>query len=208
MPQPALKILYPKGVTQEEVGAALKGVKDRFSSFGLMCEAAIVGPGRTGSVPARDVYSGEKLVTLITSDSPLIMALDLHGDTIMGAFRTKSVFGLGITGRQLHQMPENESGKAEPRIGSSYTGRSGIISIFKIRTFPEDERVKAIGIASAHEIGHILGRNGHCENPVCLMGENHDTEDFLVRFVRQTRELCDECGRTIERSIISFGRHG
>lgn len=202
---PTLRILYPKGVSQEQADAALKGVSERFARFGLMCEAAQVGMRRGESIKARDVYAGEQLVSLVTMESPVISAYDLHCESFIGSLHSKRVFGLGITDRPLRQMPETEYGRIAPVIGVAYPGRSGIVSISGFEALSDEEALKAIGIAAGHEAGHVLGRFGHCEKPDCVMGQNTDREDFIQRFVRQGRELCRDCARTINASVSSAG---
>ena len=136
-----------------------------------------------------------------------MQALDLHTETIMSAFREKSVFGLGITGQTLLQIPENGCGEAERMIGIAYPTRSAILSISLLKTLPEEERPRAIEIAAAHEAGHVLGRSGHCDNAGCIMRANEHFDDFVRMFVKQTCELCDDCARTISAFISSVGRH-
>jgi|GEM_PF-3388621 len=206
---PTLRILYPKGVTQAEVDAVLKGV-GRFSAFGLKCEAAMVGPKRGESIAARDVFSGEKLVDFITSDAsePLLLrVLDLHSETVMAAFRKKSVFGLAITDRPLIEMPETESEIAGKKIGIGYPKRGAIISIYALRTLPDDVRMEAMEIASAHEAGHVLNRQGHCKSAGCIMRGNERLDDFIQVFVRQTCDLCADCADKIRGFVSSVGCH-
>jgi len=203
--QPKLRILYSKGVDIQEIDAALKGAK-RFSEFGLMCEHALVGRKRKESYPARDVYAGEKIVKLIYSDGPLLRASDLNSETFIGARRTKSVFGLGITNRLILQTPESESGKPYESIEIACPGRSGIFSVFRLRTFPDQEHLRAMEILGTRMIGRIFGRNERCEDPECIMGGFTDANDFLYRFVRQPRDLCILCAQTISVFISSIGR--
>ncbi len=205
MTQPTLRVLHSNGISRIEADAAVRGV-NRFSSFGLKVDVASVWTGKDGAKSAGDVYSGKRLVELVTADAPIVQALDLHCENILAMFgKEKTVFGLGITNRNLLQMPDNSAGKASTILGTSYTGRSGIMSLFALKAFPDIE-IAAIEALAARVAGNILGVKGKCNTRGCLMGDYQDANDFVRRFARLARDLCDECSRTIQR-FITIGHH-
>lgn len=168
MAQPTLRILYPRGVTAAEVAAAMKGVQDRFSSFGVSCEAAMVGPKFGEARPVADVYAGERIADLITSHAPLFMPYELNRDTVLGEMRSKSVFGLGITTRPIRQLGADFRPIRDPVIGVANPERGGIVSLLSLRRVPAEFIGIAIEVSAAHEAGHVIGRRGHCDNAGAL----------------------------------------
>lgn len=193
-----LRILYPKGVSKAEVDIAQQGITKQFNRFGVVCETAQVGGWHWNSKPARSVYIGERLADLVNCDAPAARISDLSAETLMGAlrFRDKSVYGLGITDRPLARIQDIGSA-IYPVIGIASCGGGGIMSISGLRELNEQEKERAIEVAAAHMAGRVVGYREDCKNTGCIMGQSKNTDDFVQRFVRESRDFCDHCAHMI-----------
>ena len=193
-----MRILYPKSVSKTEADAAQQGITKHFSRFHVVCDSAQVGASYWNSKQARSVYIGEKLANLVNRDAPATSICDLSGDTVMGVlrFRQKQSFGLGITNQPL-TLIRGFGIRDHTVVGIACCSGGGIMSLSGLGELPEEERYRAIENAAAHVAGRVFGQRQVCGKSDCIMGQSR-TVDLVQRFVRETREFCNECAGMIQ----------
>jgi hypothetical protein len=188
-------LLYPNSIMRDEAAAALKGLQ-RFERYGVVCDSMQVGKNDREKV--RGIKRGERILDLITSEYSVVVHADLHRETIVGSFREKEIHGLGLTASPLDERYQMGMRiMSAPRIGISMPEGSGIASVHGFRYIAKE--LEAIELVAAHEMGHVLGRTGHCESKGCIMEVRSSTRetgrdrDFIERFVICARGFCHTC---------------
>jgi hypothetical protein len=197
-------LLYPKTIMRDEAAAAVKGLQ-RFERYGVVCDSIQVGKDDREKV--RGIKRGERILDLITSDYSVVVHADLHRETIFGSFREKEIHGLGLTASPLDERYQvGMRIMSAPRIGISMPEGSGIASVHGFRYIARE--LEAIELVAAHEMGHVLGRVGHCETKGCIMEVRSSTRaigrdrDFVERFVDCARRFCHVCESMMGSYII------
>jgi predicted Zn-dependent protease len=94
-------------------------------------------------------------------------------------------------------MLQKKPGDGENCLGVTITGLGGIISTDAFSGLDGLLLERAIAALALHEIGHVLGRKGHCENAECMMQKNTGYDDFMARFVMPGLDFCRDCQQMI-----------
>ncbi len=214
MKEVRVRLLYPASVKPEEVGAALRGM-ERFRTYGVLHDSA--GLRGNDKEALRGVSNGKTMKRLVTSPELVMSPVDLHVD-VVGMLFKRDIIPVGLTPVRMNELVGEEfSVKKEPRLGLSRGGIGAIVSLFKPRemeTASTDASVpvyrngmdsgialKSIELAVMHELGHVFGVQGHCENKGCLMQANENFADFIDRFVIPGVNFCRNCSSTISCAV-------
>lgn len=190
-----IQLIQNSQITKEESEAALRGIK-RFEKFGVQCES---------NTKISRVMMGRKITKIISQEST-ISNMDFK-PTVLDFLLDRKSIGLGLGPYPL--LLEIDNSKTESCIGVAKTGVGAVVSIFGIRnaqnffykgiSIDKKTAIEAIEIATAHEIGHVLGITEHCKN--CIMKENSCFRDFIENL---RSDLCKECFSKISRFCNSL----
>jgi hypothetical protein len=196
------RLIYPSTIAQKDAEAAMAGMAS-FEGFGVHCEGICVRDKDIKKV--RDVLRGEELFSLVIAKEPVVRNMSFVGESILGVFFDKKVYGLGLTSERLREeVIVNEfSNSLEGRIGVSRTGAAGIISVSRFLDLDTELRAAAVSSAAAHEMGHVFGLNAHCASSSCIMQENTNHIDFIEKFAKARLDFCRGCVSRIRRFVDS-----
>jgi hypothetical protein len=193
-----VRLLFHPGVRPEERIATERGAH-YFRRFGVICDSAVVG----SRAALHQVKAGNKLGGLVEAENPVFRLTDFaHGPLWAGCF-TKSICGLGVTPKPLRIQERPDD--IENSLGVGITGIGGLVSTDAMRSgrWLDDILFQpAISMLARHELGHILGRRGHCSDDECIMQANAGYKDFVARFVRRGLEyFCTDCRQMISAHV-------
>ncbi len=200
-PKARLAIVYDRSaVSERERGAAMAGI-DRFRRFGVECEGIEV----SDKDAVRTVKRGERIKDIIGRKKATLTIIDLRSLTWRECLgRERPVMGIGIMGGELNSWSGADGESPVASTGLSYKDTGGVVSLRKIRLMSDlDLSMKTLSAAVAHEMGHVLGVEGHCGDERCLMRANEHIEDFVEITVMQARDLCRRCESIIASSIAA-----
>ena len=208
MKEVRIRILYPRSITPDEVQSAIRGT-NYFTHFGVLFDHSDIEAGTA----LHGVKNGRAIKRILESDDPKISYYDLGGDLSHILF-PKHTLPIGLTPVQLHELINDDyASHLVPSIGLSQSNEGAVVSLFRFRqldlnaanapfrTLGFSLSSKATEIAVAHELGHLLGVEGHCEKSNCIMQANTDFDDFIERFVRTVVTLCRDCSDQISLNI-------
>ncbi|MCI0504142.1 hypothetical protein L0Y65_05535 [Candidatus Micrarchaeota archaeon] len=207
-----IRLLHPPSVKPEEVGAAIRGM-ERFRAFGVQIDNAELGENCRAVL--NGVRNGGAIKNMVNATAPAITFSDFHGG-FWEALASNDILPLGLTPSCMNEIVYGEySSRLEIRLGLSREKEGAIVSLFRIRGIASTQTLsgpyrtaddaglalKAIETAVVHELGHVLGKTGHCESEGCVMQANSSFEDFINRFVRPGLDFCRECARTVNMAV-------
>jgi hypothetical protein len=186
MKKPRLALVFDsERVSKDERSAASRG----FGKFDVLCEQIDV-LDRNGGLWL--LKNGERMKGMVSSREDI----RLHPGEIIESsasswFPERNTMGLGITPMRIIDISIPKGGM-RGNLGVSHPAFGGLVSIARFRKLGGGLSLKAIELAVAHEIGHVLGNREHCAND-CLMQENRDYHDFVERFVKRDLGPCRDC---------------
>ncbi|MBI5046472.1 hypothetical protein HZC07_01950 [Candidatus Micrarchaeota archaeon] len=185
MAEPRVRLLYPKGTETRLIEAGMRGVK-RFERFGIKVEHAIGDKkGMEG------VTASRFLERMVSAKGAQTIGRTDFSNWIEIMFGKRTIIGMALTNAPLIYNNEGVIGISEIR-------RGAVVSLSRIGRIPEqDIREAALEQAVKHELGHVLGSEGHCTTAGCIMQENKHFVDFIADMVRARLDFCRRCTEEI-----------
>lgn len=154
---------------------------------------------------------GEEINGIVTAGT------DCFYDDITSEFSTRSRWadvyhkeslGMGVTPHDIiGYIPQLERSVGYP--GSTLRGEAGIVSTYLGMELEPRLWLAAIRAVVKHELGHLLGRAGHCRGDSrggCLMEQWAVNPQFIERVVKAGLDICGKCEAEI-RSWVKSQRY-
>jgi len=195
MKEVRVRLLFHPSLGTPERLAALNGVK-AFKKFGITYDCVDVMQRSRALLD--DVKAGSRLREIVLAENPIAGIEDFR-QPILDFIFDKTIFGLGITPNPLKE--HNGTGAPENRIGLSLPGCGGIVSTSSMLELVKYLHLEIITASVEHELGHILGIKGHCNDEKCIMQANTSYGDFIRRFVVPALDFCRDCQARINAAV-------
>jgi hypothetical protein len=209
MKEPRVRLLYPPSVTREEMVSALRGM-ERFNRFGVISDEACLSSGK---IALKGVTCSGSISRIVAAPSP-VTPFDMRINFSEVLF-PRDIIPIGLTPLQMRQLIGEEYGdRLDAVIGLARPNLGAVVSLYRMRTIDGGTGSalgrKAVETAVAHELGHVLGVDLHCERPDCIMQANTGIkagtgfEFFMERFVKAGLDFCRDCASKIHSTACAL----
>ncbi|MDO8554407.1 MAG: hypothetical protein Q7S22_06375 [Candidatus Micrarchaeota archaeon] len=178
-----VRIIHSESAIKPIIDGARRGV-DRFKAYGVTCEEAVVS--RT---TVDDIRGGEFLLSAVSSTGLILV----RGENFTPSFRElrshrrakTHLIGLGLTDAVI--IYSDTSLEVSHGISTSF---GALISTYVHEM--DDIALKSLALESVvkHELGHVFGVSGHCEDTSCIM---ENLRNFYEQFIKSRRDFCARC---------------
>lgn len=212
-----VRLVFAPDLARPEKRAAIDAART-FSRFGVTVDHVDADPSLMTERPSlqtvqrrliHETRRGEEINEIVTAGTDFgyedILDLFMARPKWEDIWKNRTSIGMGVTPHAISGwISQLDAHVAYP--GIARCGVAGVASTsFLYTNLDLSARMKLATIRAVmkHELGHLLGRKGHCENAGCIMQNRPVNSFFIERVVKPGLDFCKKCEKEIRRWVSS-----